>query len=105
SMQKAISETSRRRELQAAYNEANHITPQSVLRPLDMTLVGVAEGDYTTGPALDEALDEFPSQEALGEYLKKLEVEMREAAKLFEFERAARLRDRLRVLRDRQIAV
>ena len=105
SIQTAIAETSRRRELQAAYNEANHITPQSVLRPLDTTLVGVAEGDYATGPALDETLDEFPSQEALGEYLRTLELEMREAAKLFEFERAARLRDRLRALRDRQITV
>lgn len=104
SMQQALDETNRRRALQAAFNEANGVVPQSVLRPLDMTLVGVAEGDYAALP-LDEELDDFPSEEALAEHLKQLEAEMREAAKRFEFERAAKLRDRLRTLRDRQIAV
>ena len=75
-----------------------------MLRPLDTALVGVAEGDYTT-PPVDEALDEFPSEEALTKHLQQLEAEMRAAAKQFEFERAARLRDRLRALRERQIAV
>jgi excinuclease ABC subunit B len=104
SMQQAIGETERRRARQEAYNREHNITPQSVLRPLDMTLVGVAEGDYAT-PALDESLDEFASEEELAAHLKQLEAEMRAAAKLFEFERAARLRDRLRELRGRQIAV
>ncbi|MGH9465858.1 MAG: excinuclease ABC subunit UvrB [Terriglobales bacterium] len=105
SMQQAIGETTRRRELQERFNQENDITPQSVLRPLDTALVGTAEGDYATPAALDESLDEFPSEEALSAYLKQLEEEMRAAAKLFEFERAARLRDRLRALRGRQIAV
>src|SRR6185312_10451630 len=104
SMQQAITETERRRAAQAAYNQENGIIPQSVLRPLDMTLVGVAEADYA-GLPVDEDLDEFPSEEALALHLKQLEAEMREAAKQFEFERAARLRDRLRQLRDKQIAV
>ncbi|HUX68035.1 MAG TPA: excinuclease ABC subunit UvrB [Terriglobales bacterium] len=104
SMEQAIGETRRRRTVQAAYNLENGITPQSVLRPLDMTLVGVAEGDYAPLP-LDEQLDEFASEEALGEHIQQLELQMREAAKQFDFERAARLRDRLRELRARQIAV
>ena len=104
SMQQAIGETQRRRALQARFNEEHGITPQSILRPLDMTLVGVSEADYTPVP-LDTDLDEFPSEEALSQHLKHLEAEMREAAKQFEFERAARLRDRLRELRTRQIAV
>ena len=104
SMQQAIAETERRRALQEAFNQEHNITPQSVLRPLDMSLVGVAEGDYAT-PPLDESLDEFASEEELAAHLKQLEAEMRAAAKLFEFERAARLRDRLRELRGRQIAV
>ncbi|HVA63259.1 MAG TPA: helicase-related protein, partial [Terriglobales bacterium] len=104
SMEQAIGETRRRRTVQAAYNLENGITPQSVLRPLDMTLVGVAEGDYAAVP-LDEELDEFASEEALGEHIEQLELQMREAAKQFDFERAARLRDRLRELRARQIAV
>jgi excinuclease ABC subunit B len=76
-----------------------------VLRPLDMTLLGVAEGDYATLPLVNEDLDEFEDQEALGAHIKQLEAEMRAAAKLFEFERAGRIRDRIRVLRARQIAV
>ncbi|MGH9481660.1 MAG: excinuclease ABC subunit UvrB [Terriglobales bacterium] len=104
SMQQAIDETTRRRARQAEFNQANGVVPQSVLRPLDMTLVGVAEGDYAS-PPLEETLDEFSSEEALAEYLKQLEAEMREAARRFEFERAAKLRDRLRELRARQIAV
>ncbi len=105
SMQQAISETKRRRGVQAEYNQEHGITPQSVLRPLDMTLLGVAEGDYATLPLVNEDLDEFEDQEALGAHIKQLEAEMRAAAKLFEFERAGRIRDRIRVLRARQIAV
>ena len=104
SMRQAIAETERRRTVQEVYNRENGITPQSVLRPLDTALVGVAEGDYAEVP-LDESLDQFPSEEALAEHIKQLEAEMRAAAKQFEFERAARLRDRLRKLRERQIAV
>ncbi|MGH9476949.1 MAG: excinuclease ABC subunit UvrB [Terriglobales bacterium] len=105
SMRQAIAETTRRRELQERFNQEHNITPQSVLHPLDTALVGVAEGDYPAAPALDESLDEFPSEVALANYLKQVEAEMRSAAQQFEFERAARLRDRLRELRGRQIAV
>ncbi|MGH9394877.1 MAG: excinuclease ABC subunit UvrB [Terriglobales bacterium] len=106
SMEQAIGETRRRRAVQEAYNLEHRIIPQSVLRPLDMTLVGVAEGDYASGPAsFDAELEEFPSEEALAAHLRQLEAEMRAAAKRFEFERAAQLRDRLRHLRARQIAV
>jgi excinuclease ABC subunit B len=69
-----------------------------------MTLVSVAEGDYATVP-VDEQLDSFASEEALLEHIGKLETEMREAAKRFEFERAAKLRDRIRDLRAKQLAV
>ncbi len=50
SMRKALGETSRRREVQLAYNERNGIVPQSIVRPIDMILVAVAEGDYVTVP-------------------------------------------------------
>ena len=55
SMRRAIDETTRRRALQTAYNEANGITPQSIIKPIDMSLVAIAEGDYVTVPLETEA--------------------------------------------------
>src|SRR5436305_1344431 len=54
SMHRAISETDRRRYMQEAYNEANGITPQTIIKPIDMSLVAVAEGDYVTVPLEEE---------------------------------------------------
>ncbi len=99
SMQKAIDETNRRRAIQRAYNEEHGITPETIVRPLDMTLVAIAEADYTDLTNEAEGLPEFRSQEELDAYIAKLESDMREAAKRFEFEQAARLRDTIRELR------
>jgi excinuclease ABC subunit B len=104
SMRKAIDETTRRRRIQLDYNERNGITPQSIVKPIDMSLVAIAEGDYVTVPVeADE--DDFetltPAQRS--EFLKELEEHMREAARKFEFEKAAQLRDRLKALRTRDV--
>src|SRR6516164_6755371 len=94
SMKKAMDETNRRRAIQEAYNQANGITPQSIVRPLEMSLATIVEADYTDLASVDaEGTPEFRSQEELDAYIRKLENEMREAAKRFEFERAAKLRD------------
>ena len=50
SMKRAIDETNRRRAIQEQYNEQNNITPQSIIKPIDMSLVRIAEGDYVTVP-------------------------------------------------------
>jgi len=103
SMQKAINETDRRRAIQEAYNVANDITPESIVRPLDMTLAHIVEADYadlTGGEA--EGIPEFKSQEELDVYVGKLESDMREAAKRFEFEKAAKLRDTIKELRTKE---
>src|SRR6202140_1747774 len=50
SMKRAIEETNRRRRTQVEYNERNGITPQSIIKPIDMSLVAIAEGDYVTVP-------------------------------------------------------
>jgi excinuclease ABC subunit B len=99
SMKRAIDETDRRREIQMRYNQENNITPESIVKPVDMTLVAIAEGDYVPVPEEEvaEALPEDP--EKIAEIIVKLEAEMREAAKRFEFERAAELRDKARELR------
>jgi len=102
SMQKAIDETNRRRAIQRAYNEQNGITPESIVRPLDMSLVEVAEADYADVLSETDGLPDFRSQEELDKHVAKLESEMREAAKRFEFEQAAKLRDTIRDLRNKE---
>jgi len=102
SMQKAIDETDRRRAIQEAYNQANGITPESIVRPLEMSLAGIIDADYTDLAAESEGIPEFKSQEELDAYIAKLESDMREAAKRFEFEKAAKLRDTIKELRTKE---
>src|SRR5579871_6613981 len=99
SMRKALDETGRRRKTQIEYNEQNGIVPQSIVRPIDMSLVAVAEGDYVTVPLeSDEEVDAMtPEQRA--RFIGELEERMREAARKFEFEKAAELRDRVKALK------
>jgi excinuclease ABC subunit B len=103
SMKKAIGETDRRRAIQEAYNAANGITPESIVRPLEMSLARIIEADYTDLTAGEsEGIPEFTSQEELDAYVRKLESDMREAAKRFEFEKAAKLRDTIKELRTKE---
>ncbi len=103
SMKRAIDETNRRREIQKDYNERNGITPQSIVKPIDMNLVHLAEADYVTIPLEEEQPDEVDSLNAdqREKHLAEIEQKMREAAKNFEFEKAAQLRDRLKALRSK----
>jgi excinuclease ABC subunit B len=103
SMAQAIEETNRRRAKQVAYNDANGITPMSIIRSVDMKLAAIVEADYVTVPAEDFADADITSEAKLGEVLAQLEVQMRDAAKKFEFERAAALRDRIRTLKLRDL--
>jgi excinuclease ABC subunit B len=100
SMQRAISETERRRAIQRAYNEANDITPQSIVKPIDMSLVAIAEADYVTIPLETEPISETAlTPEQRDALIIELEQKMREAARAFEFEKAAQFRDRMRALK------
>jgi excinuclease ABC subunit B len=103
SMKKALSETDRRRAIQVAYNEANGITPESIVRPLEMSLARIIEADYADLTDVEtEGVPDFKSQDDLDAYIKKLESDMREAAKCFEFEKAAKLRDTVKELRTKE---
>jgi excinuclease ABC subunit B len=103
SMNKAINETDRRRAIQVAYNEANGITPESIVRPLEMSLARIVEADYADLTDTEaEGIPEFKSQEELDAFVAKLESDMREAAKRFEFEKAAKLRDTIKELRTKE---
>ena len=99
SMRKALDETGRRRAIQVEYNERNDITPQSIVKPIDMSLVAVAEGDYVTVPLEADEEVESLTPEQRARFIGELEERMREAARKFEFEKAAQLRDRVKSLR------
>jgi len=99
SMRRAIAETNRRRTIQQQYNEEHNITPQSIIKPIDMSLVRIAEGDYVTVPVEPEDPAEELTPAQREKFIAELEENMRDAAKKFEFEKAARLRDRIKVLK------
>jgi excinuclease ABC subunit B len=105
SMRRAIDETTRRRRTQVEYNERNGITPQSIIKPIDMSLVAVAEGDYVTVPLDTEDKVEEMTAEQRDTFIAELEERMRDAARKFEFEKAAQLRDRLKDLKTRQVGM
>jgi excinuclease ABC subunit B len=108
SMNEAIGETNRRRAKQVAYNTENNITPQSIVKGVDMELAHIVEADYVTVPLdtaeLDAAAASVKSEQQLAELLAQLETQMREAAKKFEFEKAAQFRDRIRSLKQQDLA-
>ncbi len=99
SMKAAIEETNRRRAAQERYNHENNITPQSVIKPLDPEMIRIYEGDYYELPSVAEEAVQYSSAEELEREIQRLELEMREAAKKFEFERAALLRDQVKKLK------
>ena len=102
SMKQAIGETNRRREVQHAYNEEHGITPTSIIRPTDMALAQILKADYADLTEDTDSMPEFKSQDELDAYIVNLESDMREAARKFEFEKAARLRDKVKELRTKE---
>ena len=105
SMKSAISETVRRRALQAAYNAEHGITPESVVRQIDDVMSSVYERDYQVGPELGEPRETLCTQAELDAEIERLESEMKSAAANLDFERAAALRDTLKTLRSRALGL
>jgi len=104
SMKRAIGETERRRGIQEQFNRENGITPQTIVKPIEATLITASEADYFKVPTEVEEIEDY-SPANIEATITRLEVEMRAAAKRFEFERAAELRDRIKVLRERELQV
>jgi excinuclease ABC subunit B len=103
SMRQAIGETDRRRAKQEAYNRDNNITPMSIIKSVDMQLVRIIEADYMAVPIEDAAIGDIQNEAQLISAITQLESQMRAAAKNFEFEHAAALRDKIRALKQRDI--
>ncbi len=104
SMKRALDETDRRRAIQEVFNRENGITPQTIVKPIEATLITASEADYFKMPAEVEDIEDYTPAK-LDATITRLEVEMRAAAKRFEFEKAAELRDRIKVLKERQLQV
>jgi excinuclease ABC subunit B len=103
SMRKALGETDRRRTVQTAYNEEHGITPQSIISKVDMGLAHILKAEYGEIEEAEVAgLPEFTSQADVDAFIGKLEAEMRDAARKFEFEKAAKLRDSIKELREKE---
>ena len=107
SMRQAIDETDRRRTIQLEYNKENQITPESIVKPVAMALVAISKADYVDPPELRllDSEDDVDDPDKIGERIIEIEEAMREAARRFEFERAAELRDRAKALKTRQLEV
>ncbi len=104
SMDYAISETTRRRAIQEAYNTEHGITPTTIIKSIDATLVTAYEADYFKVPLDLDSFEEY-SPKQLKETIAQLEADMRFAAREMKFERAAELRDKLKYLRERELTV
>ena len=92
SMQRAIDETNRRRQIQLDYNKVHHIQPTTIIKPIRDLLEIIPEKPFKT------PLAEIPNSE-IPKYIGELEQSMYEAAKVLEFEKAAILRDKIQELR------
>ena len=104
SMENAIGETQRRRKIQEEYNTEHGITPTTIVKSIDATLVTAYEADYFKIPLELDAVEEY-SPKQLKQTIAQLEADMRHAAKEMKFERAAELRDKLKYLRERELVV
>ncbi|MGJ7500131.1 excinuclease ABC subunit UvrB [Variovorax sp. ZT5P49] len=103
SMKKAIGETERRRARQIAYNEANGITPRSIVKQVRDLIDGVYSektGKEMAKLDLERAKVEDMSEKDIAREIKRLEKQMLEHARNLEFEKAARVRDQLALLRE-----
>ncbi len=105
SMQQAMNEMNRRRQIQQEYNRLHDITPASIVKAIDDVMSSVYERDYVAVPLARDEREVFRSQQELDARVRQLEGEMRDAARNLDFEKAAALRDRVRALKTRDLGL
>lgn len=104
SMRRSMDETARRRAVQEEYNREHNITPKTIVKAIEATLVTAYEADYFKVPLNIDAIEEY-SPKKLKETIAGIEAQMRQAAKDMQFEKAAEMRDKLKYLREREMTL
>jgi excinuclease ABC subunit B len=104
-MKMAMSETIRRRAIQAEYNRAHGITPASINKGIPALEYAVADMDYVQLDLAAESVEEYGKGESTDQLISLLETEMKAASKELAFERAAKIRNRIRSLKLRDLDV
>ncbi|HEY5648275.1 MAG TPA: excinuclease ABC subunit UvrB [Nitrospiria bacterium] len=105
SMEQAVGETERRRKIQIAYNGKEGITPETIRKEVAGALYEISEGDYATVPLAAEGEEEYILPKDVPVRIRKLEKQMREAAKRLAFEEAGEIRDRIRRIKEAQLEI
>ena len=103
SMQRAMSETSRRRERQQEYNIQHGITPETIVKSIGAVFGSVYEQDYPAIPSVAEGRPDLGTAEELEREIKKLNKAMKRASQQLEFEKAAEIRDKIKELRQLEL--
>lgn len=103
SMKEAMEETEKRRAIQLAYNKKHKITPASIKKSIQDILSSVYESDYVTIPIAGEKQKEFAEPVQIPLLIKQLRKKMKDAATRLDFEEAAELRDRIKVLQEEEL--
>ena len=103
SMQKAIDEMSRRRTIQMEYNTTHQIIPESIKKSIQEVLV--KQGKINTALMIDNEEDEYLSKKDASKLIKNLEKQMHAAAESLDFEKAAKLRDRIKKIRENDLLI
>jgi excinuclease ABC subunit B len=105
-MREANDEMERRRNLQLQFNQEHGITPQSIRKRIDDGFEAPEDADYYTVPVSDDPeMNEIRSVSQLHEMINAAEKEMLNAAEKLDFEQAAGLRDKIKKLKEREIAL
>jgi len=103
SLQEALKETDRRRQLQLDYNKRYNITPETVKKSIRDVLSSIYEADYYTVPVVSEDKEDYIPLSEIPRLIKSLRAEMKLAADELDFERAAELRDRIQRLQETEL--
>lgn len=105
SLQRAIRETNRRREIQKSYNTANGITPQTIIKAIRAGLPHAIEADYLHVDSQLPAKEEHINVREIPKRIQSLRAEMQKASKSLDFERAAQIRDEIKRLREIELTL